>query len=152
MTNEERQQAIEWLKRRPVMMAGAKKMFALAVEALEAYVPDMNVGETESSHESDTEITRCSDDTISRQAAIDLLKQMRKDGDMVPWEGKNVFARIRKLPSVQLEQQEIIRCRDCKYSIDEYNDGECYCKRPSRELVWIGKSWDFFCQAGRRKT
>lgn len=40
-------------------------------------------------------------DMISRQAAIDLLKQMRKDGDMVPWEGKDVFARIRKLPSVQ---------------------------------------------------
>ena len=35
-------------------------------------------------------------DLISRQAAIDLLKQMRKDGDMVPWEGKNVFARIRE--------------------------------------------------------
>ena len=44
MTNEERQQAIEWLKRRPVMMAGAKRMYDLAVEALEAYVPDMNVG------------------------------------------------------------------------------------------------------------
>jgi len=41
------------------------------------------------------------DDLISRQAVIDLLKQMRKDGDMVPWEGKDVFARIRKLPSVQ---------------------------------------------------
>ena len=43
-------------------------------------------------------------DLIERQAAIDLLKQMRKDGDMVPWEGKNVFARIRKLPSAQPEQ------------------------------------------------
>jgi hypothetical protein len=38
MTNEERQQAIEWLKRRPITMPGAKKMFALAVEALGAYV------------------------------------------------------------------------------------------------------------------
>jgi hypothetical protein len=47
MTNEERQQAIEWLKHRPVTMPGAKKMFSLAVEALEAYVPDMNVGEME---------------------------------------------------------------------------------------------------------
>lgn len=45
----------------------------------------------------------------------------------------------------------IIRCRDCKYSIDEYNDGDCYCKRPSRELVWIGKSWDFFCKAGAKR-
>ena len=44
-------------------------------------------------------------DLISRQAAIDLLKQMRKDGDMIPWEGKDVFARIRKLPSAQPEQR-----------------------------------------------
>jgi len=51
-------------------------------------------------------------DLICRQAAIDLLKQMRKDGDMIPWEGKDVFARIRKLPSAQ---PEIIRCKDCKH-------------------------------------
>ena len=51
--------------------------------------------------ENDPKIAGCSDDTISRMAVIDLLKQMRKDGDMVPWEGKNVFARIRKLPPVQ---------------------------------------------------
>ena len=44
------------------------------------------------------------DDLISRQAAIDLLKQMRKDGDMIPWEGKDVFARIRKLPPAQPER------------------------------------------------
>ena len=53
------------------------------------------------------------EDTISRQAAIDLLKQMRKDGDMIPWEGKDVFARIRKLPSAQ---PDIIRCRNCKFA------------------------------------
>lgn len=35
MTNEERQQAIEWFKRRPVTMAGTKRMYDLAVEALE---------------------------------------------------------------------------------------------------------------------
>ena len=52
-------------------------------------------------------------DLIDRQAAIDLLKQMRKDGDMIPWEGKDVFARIRKLPSAQ---PDIIRCRNCKFA------------------------------------
>jgi hypothetical protein len=55
MTNEERQQAIEWLKRRPVMMAGAKSMYDLAVEALEAYVPDMNDGNMEPVDVSKTE-------------------------------------------------------------------------------------------------
>ena len=57
-------------------------------------------------------------DLISRQAAIDLLKQMRKDGDMIPWEGKDVFARIRKLPPAQ---PEIVRCKDCKY----WHSGSC---------------------------
>ncbi len=51
-------------------------------------------------------------DLISRQAVIDLLKQMRKDGEMVPWEGKDVFARIRKLPAAQ---PEIVHCKDCKW-------------------------------------
>ena len=55
----------------------------------------------------DIDLDRMKDDTISRQAVIDLLKQMRKDGDMVPWEGKDVFARIRELPSAQPEQQWI---------------------------------------------
>ena len=45
-------------------------------------------------------------DLISRQAAIDLLKQMRMDGNMIPWEGKDVFARIRKLPPAQPESEE----------------------------------------------
>ena len=74
-------------------------------------------------------------DTISRQAAIDLLKQMRKDGDMIPWEGKDVFARIRKLPSAQ---PEIIRCKDCKYHykgicpIERYFSLDGFCGRAER--------------------
>lgn len=60
-----------------------------------------------------TNLAEVGTDCISRQAAIDLLKQMRKDGDMIPWEGKDVFARIRKLPSAQ---PDIIRCRNCKFA------------------------------------
>ena len=60
-----------------------------------------------------TNLAEVGTDCISRQAAIDLLKQMRKDGDMIPWEGKDVFARIRKLPPAQ---PEIIRCRNCKFA------------------------------------
>lgn len=56
MTNKERQAAIEWLKGRPITMPGAKKMYDLAIEALEMYVPEMNVG-----------------DMISRQAALEML-------------------------------------------------------------------------------
>ena len=60
-----------------------------------------------------TNLAEVGTDCISRQAAIDLLKQMRKDGNMIPWEGKDVFARIRKLPSAQ---PDIIRCRECKFA------------------------------------
>ena len=60
-----------------------------------------------------TNLAEVGTDCISRQAAIDLLKQMRKDGDMIPREGKDVFARIRKLPSAQ---PDIIRCRNCKFA------------------------------------
>ena len=60
-----------------------------------------------------TNLAEVGTDAISRQAAIDLLKQMRKDGDMIPWEGKDVFARIRKLPPAQ---PDIIRCRNCKFA------------------------------------
>ena len=65
-------------------------------------------------------------DLISRQAAIDLLKQMRKDGDMVPWEGKNVFAGIRELPSAQPDfdtDQKINKAYD-----DGYDQGYLQCK------------------------
>ena len=63
----------------------------------QALVMAINALKAQQSHEGTTS------DMISREAVIDLLKQMRKDGDMVPWEGKNVFARIRKLPSAQPE-------------------------------------------------
>lgn len=43
------------------------------------------------------------DDLISRQEVIDLLKQLRKDGTMIPWEGKDVFKAIRALPSPKQE-------------------------------------------------
>lgn len=27
----------------------------------------------------------------------------------------------------QLGYRKVVTCKDCKYSVDEYNDGECYC-------------------------
>ena len=55
--------------------------------------------------------------------------------------------------SANLQQtcKEVVRCGDCRYSRDEYGDGDCYCKRPGRELQWIGRRWDFFCAAGRKR-
>lgn len=44
---------------------------------------------------------------------------------------------------------ELIRCKDCKYSVEEYNDGECYCDY-NRELRYI-KDWDHYCGWAERK-
>lgn len=44
---------------------------------------------------------------------------------------------------------ELIRCKDCKYSVEEYNDGECYCDY-NRELRYI-KDWNHYCGWAERK-
>lgn len=49
-------------------------------------------------------------------------------------------------------QPEIIRCRDCRYSTDFYQDGCCYCKIPSEEMRYIGEGWDFYCADAERRT
>ena len=88
-------------------------------------------------------------DCISRQAALDAIRAISDRGDSARANALGLAEHaVEALPPVQ---PAIIRCRDCKYSIDEYNDGDCYCKRPSRELVWIGKGWDFFCKAGAKR-
>lgn len=45
---------------------------------------------------------------------------------------------------------EVIRCKYCKYSIDFYDEGDCYCRRPDRGLEWVG-DWDFYCKAAERR-
>ena len=60
---------------------------------------------------------------------------------------KNIESQIAKIPSAQ---PEIIQCKDCKHSIDFYGDGECYCRRPNRELDWIG-DWNFYCGCAERQ-
>jgi hypothetical protein len=88
-----------------------------------------------------------SDDVISRQAVIDLLKQMRKDGDMVPWEGKNVFDRIRKLPSAQPERT----CVNCGRTVNNggwYADGRTRC--PIEEHYALPK--DGYCHLWEKRN
>jgi rubrerythrin len=110
MTNEERQRAIEWMKGRPVMMAGAKKMYDLAVEALEAYVPDMNDG-----------------NMISRQAAIDIVTF-----ECGEWQGlsKEITKQINALPQAQPERGKWLPdnrcgggywvCSSCKHPTEAF--------------------------------
>lgn len=75
----------------------------------------------------------CSDaDTISRRAAIEWCI-----------EGLN------NMPSAG---PEIIRCKDCKHSVDYYHEGDCYCSNPKWGLKYFGGSWEFYCADAERRT
>lgn len=50
----------------------------------------------------------------------------------------------------EVEFVKVIRCKDCKYSVDEYDDGECYCDY-KKYLRYI-KEWDHYCSRAERKT
>lgn len=42
-----------------------------------------------------------------------------------------------------LGASRLIRCKDCKYSVDEYDDGECYCNY-TKCLQYV-KDWNHYC-------
>ena len=48
------------------------------------------------------------------------------------------------------KHKELIRCKDCKYSVDEYGDGDCYCDY-DRNLSYIGKNWNHYCGFAERR-
>lgn len=48
------------------------------------------------------------------------------------------------------EPIEIIRCKDCKYSVDKYGEGDCYCYY-DRNLNYIGDNWNHYCSWAERK-
>ena len=46
----------------------------------------------------------------------------------------------------------IIRCKDCKHSVDYYNDGECYCRNPNySDLIYISGGWNHYCGYSERR-
>lgn len=49
----------------------------------------------------------------------------------------------------EVEFTKVIRCKDCKYSVDEYADGECYCNY-TQDLRYI-KDWDHYCSLAEPK-
>ena len=46
----------------------------------------------------------------------------------------------------------VIRCRECKHSVDYYNDGECYCRNPKySDLIYISGGWNHYCGYSERR-
>lgn len=79
------------------------------------------------------------DDTISRQAAIDIADDLRTYISVVGYWAW--IERLKKLPSAQTE---IIRCKDCKH----YNAGfECLI-----EGYGIERNKNWYCADAERRT
>lgn len=45
----------------------------------------------------------------------------------------------------------VVRCKDCKYGVDYYHEGDCYCSNPKWGLRYFGGSWDFYCADAKRR-
>jgi len=89
-------------------------------------------------------------DLISRQEAIDLFPNDALEWDTYSGYIASHFARrmIEELPSAQ---PEIIRCKDCKFSmsgIDKYNERYILCQLHERSYGAID---DGFCSWAERK-
>lgn len=54
--------------------------------------------------------------------------------------------------ATEVDAVKVVRCKDCKYSVDYYQDGNCYCRRPSKPMEWIEKGFNWFCADGERRT
>ena len=85
---------------------------------------------------------------VYRPGALEpfVLHQMRNDNIYCANDFLDV---IDDQPTV--DAIEIVRCKDCKYAIDYYGDGDIYCKRPFQMLDYHDNNPDWFCAAGERK-
>lgn len=48
------------------------------------------------------------------------------------------------------DYKELVRCKDCRFSVDEYGDGDCYCRTKREVLRYIG-DWNHYCGWGEKK-
>lgn len=66
----------------------------------------------------------------------------------------DVIYQFRATADGQLETQcmgLLTRCKDCEYAIDEYGDGDCYCRNEMSHLKYIGVDWNHYCAWALRK-
>lgn len=52
---------------------------------------------------------------------------------------------------IRRHSKQLIRCKDCEYAIEEYDDGECYCDNKVNGMIYIGNDWNHFCSWAKRK-
>lgn len=85
---------------------------------------------------------------IDGDALIELINGgYDLDFNEVPETKRELLRMIMEQPTV--DAVPVVRCKDCKYSVDEYDDGECYCDYEN-DLRYI-KDWNHHCSWAERK-
>lgn len=51
-----------------------------------------------------------------------------------------------------IDAVQVVRCKDCRYGVDYYHEGDCYCSNPKWGLKYFGGSWKFYCADAERRT
>lgn len=84
---------------------------------------------------------------MSRMVEYDYLIARAKEHPFT----RNIVEFFKSLKTV--DAVEVVRCKNCKHSIDYYNDSGCYCRKPNADngLDYIFGGWDWFCADGERK-
>lgn len=119
---------------------------------IEAYAHDMGVSLEQAERE--LRMDRTTGDLISRQDVIDALAKGQayyspEDGAEIFYEYNHAIKALKNLPSAQTA---IVRCKDCRHSVDYYHEGDCYCSNPKWGLMYFGGSWEFYCADAERRS
>ena len=143
MTREEREQALEWFKNRPITMSGAKKMYDLAIAALEQLEP-------------------C-EDAVSRKAVYDAMvekgqcSRRYKLGEIWELDGTEIREALDTVPSVTPKRKrgkwEEKAVSDEKV-IDEWQSARCSAcgKYHTAPYMYYFNNYNFCPNCGARMT
>lgn len=90
--------------------------------------------------------------------ALHMVETTMHDEDETKWRRWSIILTERTAfkydvaDAPTIEQPEIIRCKDCRYGVDYYQEGDCYCSNPKWGLKYFGGSWKFYCADAKRRT
>lgn len=80
---------------------------------------------------------------MARLIDADALPRHGRRGGLVHWKD------IENAPTIDAEP--VVRCKDCKWGVDYYHEGDCYCLHPKCGLTYFDGSWKFYCADGERR-
>ena len=82
-----------------------------------------------------------------------LTKELKRDSKRLNFRVREWANTMIHLISVAptVEAEPVVRCKDCRYGVDYYHEGDCYCSNPKWGLRYFGGSWKFYCADAERR-